>query len=357
MKLLESLIQVIKEQDVKTLKGERDAKIQALKDANKKRLEDDKVLSGLKKELEVLRKEYKSANVTTMDEKPPMYGGSISTREDVRKMKENIKAKKGEIKAQIKNINDSYKAQIRKIKDNYNKKIKLSKKNLQEWIPSLAKKLLKKSGKSVKPQTDSKTNCNVGNKCTVALNCKGTSTYHGILNSNCECDTPNGTYSSGWIDCGGKKIKTKEVTKKEAQSAVDAINSFIYGQLLGAKNYTQKKMKQNLEEFCPDMKKIMEKSAEEMPFIFITYEALDGFHEVIATWIQQGQTLETLERAPIHVKDCDFVKNVSETEFEDNRKELLRKIDLENEEIRKKNEASAQERKEKRKSPPAYDPR
>ena len=338
MKLIDSLIQVIKEQDTKSLKEEMRLKIKKLKEANKKRLEDDKTLNGLKKELETLRKEYKSANITTMDEKPPMYGGNIYTREGISTLKEKIKGKKDEIKIQIKNINDSYNTQIRKVKDDYNKKIKLAKKN---------KKNLKEQSKK----------CNVGNKCTVALNCKGTSAYHGALTSNCECKTPNGTYSSGWIDCGGKKIKTKEVTKKEAQSAVDAINSFIYGQLLGAQNYTQKKMKENLEEFCPDMKKIMEKSAEEMPFIFITYEDLDGFHEVITTWIQQGQTLETLERAPIHVKDCDFVKNVSETEFEDNRKELLRKIDLENEEIRKKNEANAQERKEKRKSPPAYDPR
>ena len=82
------------------------------------------MIGSLNKELEKLRKEYNNVNVTTMSEKPPMYGGNISTKEDVGEMKENIKEVKEKIKVQIRNIKDSYKDRIDKVKEEYKEKIK-----------------------------------------------------------------------------------------------------------------------------------------------------------------------------------------------------------------------------------------
>ena len=74
----------------------------------------------------------------------------------------------------------------------------------------------------------------------------------------------------------------------------------------------------------------MEESNKEMPYVFIKYEDLDGFHEVIMNWKRQGNNMETLDRLPIHVNDCDFVKNVSETKFEDKIKEINIWVDEQN---------------------------
>ena len=317
MKLIESLIRIIKEQDVKSLKGEMRTKIKNLKEAKKKRLKEDKGLNDLKKQYVDLRtkfldtrREIDKTYIKNLDRKT----SDSNHQENLEWWKKDKPILKEKIRDRTKVIKDSYETQILQVKDEYNEKIKLAEKN---------KKNLKEQSKK----------CNVGNNCTVALDCKGTSSYHG---------------------------KAKEITKEEVQSAVDAFNAFIYGQLLHAANYTQEKMKENLQNDCPEMVNVMEESNKEMPYVHIKYEDLDGFHEVINNWKRQGNNMETLDRLPIHVNNCDFVKDVSETKFDDKIREIIKVVDKENEEIRKKNEANAQEdkvEKEKRKSPPAYDPR
>ena len=344
MKLIESLIRIIKEQDVKSLKGEMRTKIKNLKEAKKKRLKEDKGLNDLKKQYVDLRtkfldtrREIDKTYIKNLDRKT----SDSNHQENLEWWKKDKPILKEKIRDRTKVIKDSYETQILQVKDEYNEKIKLAEKN---------KKNLKEQSKK----------CNVGNNCTVALDCKGTSSYHGTITSECECSTANGTYSSGWRECPTERTKAKEITKEEVQSAVDAFNAFIYGQLLHAANYTQEKMKENLQNDCPEMVNVMEESNKEMPYVFIKYEDLDGFHEVINNWKRQGNNMETLDRLPIHVNNCDFVKDVSETKFDDKIREIIKVVDKENEEIRKKNEANAQEdkvEKEKRKSPPAYDPR
>ena len=347
MKLIESLIQIIKEQDVKSLKGEMRTKIKNLKEAKKEQLKEDKKLNDLKKQYVDLRTKFLDTRreidkevLKTLDIKT----SKSKHQENLEWWKKDGPILKEKIRDRTKVIKDSYETRILQVKDEYNEKIKLAKKN---------KKNLKEQSKK----------CNVGNNCTVALDCKGTSSYHGTITSECECSTANGTYSSGWRECPTKGTPTKEVSKEEVQSAVDAFNAFIYGQLLHATNYTQEKMKENLLNQgayimgkCPEMLSVMEESNKEMPYVLIKYEDLDGFHEVIMNWKRQGNNMETLDRLPIHVNDCDFVKNVSETKFEDKIKEINILVDEQNEEIRKKNEANAQE-DNKPDSPPAYDPR
>ena len=291
MKLIESLIQIIKEQDVKSLKGEMRTKIKNLKEAKKKRLKEDKELNDLKKQYVDLRTKF------------------LDTRREIDK-------------AYIKNLD-------RKTSNSKHQE------NLEWWKkdgPVLKEKIrdrtkVIKNKKNLKEQSKK---CNVGNNCTVALDCKGTSSYHGTITSECECSTANGTYSSGWRECPTERTKAKEITKEEVQSAVDAFNAFIYGQLLHAANYTQEKMKENLQNDCPEMLSVMEESNKEMPYVLIKYEDLDGFHEVIMNWKRQGNNMETLDRLPIHVNDCDFVKNVSETKFEDKIKEINIWVDEQN---------------------------
>lgn len=73
------------------------------------------------------------------------------------------------------------------------------------------------------------------------------------------------------------------------------------------------------------MFKLLEKSNEKMPYILIKYENLDGFHEVVMEWSLSGGKIDDLDRKPIHVKDCDFVKDVAENEFDAKNKEIIKK--------------------------------